>query len=80
MLKLISVVYPYLFLTTNENDLSKITSAPPPTVSKMNVLSYDQAAFIVIENLNRRVQIAEIIDHDNVIFIGTKVQDEKFFR
>ena len=35
---------------------------------------------MVIENLNKRAQLSDIIDHDNVIFIGTKIQDDKFFR
>ena len=74
------MVYPFLFLTTNESDLSVLSRSPPATISKMNVTSYDQAAFIVIDNLNRKAQLSEVIDQDSVIFIGTKVQDDRFFR
>ena len=76
----VSVVYPFLYLTTNEGDLSKLSNSPPPNISKMNVISYDQAAFIVLENLNRNAQPSDLIDQENVIFIGTKVQDDRFYR
>ena len=76
----ISVVYPYLFMTTQEHELSKLTNSPPLTLTRLNVISYDHAAYMVIENLNKRAQLSDIIDHDNVIFIGTKIQDDKFFR
>ena len=67
-------------MTTQEHELSKLTNSPPLTLTRLNVISYDHAAYMVIENLNKRAQLSDIIDHDNVIFIGTKVQDDKFFR
>ena len=67
-------------MTTQEHELSKLTNSPPLTLTRLNVISYDHAAYMVIENLNKRAQLSDIIDHDNVIFIGTKIQDDKFFR
>ena len=74
-----SVIYPILHMTVDQDDVPKIKSYPPAVISKLNVIRLEQAAFIVIENLDQTTRCDDILKPEHYVFVGTKINDEKLF-
>lgn len=72
----IAVVYPFLHIATNKTDMARMKLIPPPDVTRMNVMKFEQGIYKVLESSEGKEKLDRFLKNAHYIFLGTKVNSD----